>query len=293
MPFATINGIRLNYLVKGSGPHLLLFAPGGFNSVIGNWTAKEGKNAWQEMDGLEALSQHFTVIAYDRLEAGASGGRVEPLSWDLYVLEAMGLLELVQVKQAYLMGGCMGASLVGAFAARHPEVCKGLMLHWPVGGYRWMKRGHSLFNRHIQYARAEGLAAIAARAIGKGNFWADGESGPWAAPLAHDPEFAAAFVKQDLDRYIGIVERSRDTLFNDAMPSGASPDELAGIQLPSLIMSGKDDVHTVSSSWTMHELMSQSQLWDVLPPHQTGQNTLARILQFKAQQEDTPTRHAR
>jgi hypothetical protein len=34
MPFTTINGIRINYLVQGTGPHLLMFAPGGWRSVI-------------------------------------------------------------------------------------------------------------------------------------------------------------------------------------------------------------------------------------------------------------------
>lgn len=280
MPFAHIGGLQINYLMKGSGPPLLLFAPGGFNSVIGNWTAAEGKNAWKEMDGLEALSRHFTIIAYDRREAGLSGGRVEPLDWKLYVDEAKGLLDALGIEQAFVLGGCMGASLVAAFAVAYPQSCTGLLLNWPVGGYRWMKRAHSVFDRHIAFARFEGLEAVAARAKGKGNFWADPETGPWAAPLAHDARFAQNYVRQDLETYIGIVERSRDALFPDPMPSGPGPEELAGIDIPALIMSGKDDVHTVSSSWTMHELMPASELWNVFPPDQTGVNTLEAILRF-------------
>jgi len=286
MPFATLDGLQINYLVKGSGPPLLLFAPGGFNSVIGNWTAAEGKNAWKEMDGLEALSRHFTVIAYDRREAGGSGGRVEPLGWGLYVAEAKGLLDTLGIQQAFVLGGCMGASLVAAFAAVHPASCTGLLLNWPVGGYRWMKRGHSVFDRHIAFARAEGLKAVAARAKGKGNFWGDPETGPWAAPLAHDEEFAQSYVKQDLETYLAIVAQSRDALLPDAMPSGPRPEELTRIDIPALIMSGKDDVHTVSSAWTMHELMPSSELWDVFPPDQTGVNTLAEILRFKQSIEE-------
>src|SRR5947199_6458155 len=93
MPFATINGIRINYLVEGEGPHLLMFAPGGWRSVISRWTAAGGKEAFGEMDGLATLSRHFTCIAYDRRESGLSGGRVEPLNWDLYVREAKELLD--------------------------------------------------------------------------------------------------------------------------------------------------------------------------------------------------------
>ena len=75
MPFAALNGIRINYQIQGSGPPLLMFAPGGFRSVMSRWTAQGGKGAWKEMDGLATLSRHFTTIAYDRREAGRSGGR--------------------------------------------------------------------------------------------------------------------------------------------------------------------------------------------------------------------------
>src|SRR5690348_17788342 len=114
MPFATINGIRINYLVQGpagnEAPHLLMFAPGGWRSVISRWTAAGGKEAFGQMDGLAALSRHFTCIAYDRRECGLSGGRVEPLTWDLYASEAKALLDLAGAEQAYVLGSCMGAS---------------------------------------------------------------------------------------------------------------------------------------------------------------------------------------
>ncbi len=40
--------------------------------------------------------------------------------------------------------------------------------------------------------------------------------------------------------------------------------------------------HTRSASWALKELMPQSELWEVLPPHQTGQNTLEQILRFQS-----------
>src|SRR5258708_27964745 len=151
MPFATINGIRINYLIQGpdekAAPHLLMFAPGGWRSVISRWTAAGGKEAFGQMDGLATLSRYFTCIAYDRRECGLSGGRVEPLDWDSYVDEAKGLLDLAGAKQAFILGSCMGASLALAFAGRHPSACKGLLLHWPVGGDPRMEKGQELFRR--------------------------------------------------------------------------------------------------------------------------------------------------
>ncbi|TMG77635.1 MAG: alpha/beta hydrolase, partial [Betaproteobacteria bacterium] len=34
MAFATLNGIRVHYVIQGEGAPLLMFAPGGFRSVI-------------------------------------------------------------------------------------------------------------------------------------------------------------------------------------------------------------------------------------------------------------------
>src|SRR5258705_2881061 len=147
MPFATINGIRINYLVQGRGPYLLMFAPGGWRSVISRWTAAGGKEAFGQMDGLATLSRHFTCIAYDRRECGLSGGRVEPLGWDLYVEEASGLLDLAGAKQATILRTCIGASLALPFSARQPEACKGLLLHWPVGGTLLTDNWHECFLR--------------------------------------------------------------------------------------------------------------------------------------------------
>ncbi|MDH5536491.1 MAG: alpha/beta hydrolase, partial [Betaproteobacteria bacterium] len=182
MPFATINGIKIHQQIQGSGPALLMFAPGGFGSTMSRWTAAGGKREFQEMDGLATLSKHFTTIAYDRREAGLSGGRVEPLDWDLYVLEAKALLDLTGAKRAILLGSCMGVGLALAFAVRHPEACIGLYLHWPVGGYRWMVKGRTFFARHIEFVRKSGFEAVVKRAPEKGSFWDDPEIGPWGPP---------------------------------------------------------------------------------------------------------------
>jgi pimeloyl-ACP methyl ester carboxylesterase len=280
MQFATLNGIRIHYAVQGAGPHLLMFAPGGFRSVISRWTAQGGKREWQEMDGLAALSRHFTTIAYDRREAGLSGGRVEPLSWDLYVQEAKALLDLAGARQACVLGSCMGASLALAFAVRHPAACKALLLHWPVGGYRWMMKGRTFFQRHIGFVRAHGLEGVVARAPQGENFWLDPEIGPWGSPAAVYPEFAAQLTKQDVNKYLGIVERSRDALFNDTMPSGASGAELMSLRIPSFILPGDDSSHAYSAAVALKELLPRAELWELLPPQQTGANTLDEILRF-------------
>ena len=288
MAFATINGIRVHYLIQGTGPHLLMFAPGGFRSVISRWTAQGGKREWKEMDGLAALSRHFTCIAYDRRESGQSGGRIEPLSWDLYVQEAKALLDLAGAKQAHLLGSCMGAALALAFAVRHPGSCNSLLLHWPVGGYRWMMKGRTFFQRHLDFVHANGLAAVVARAQQGENFWLDPEIGPWGSPAAVYPEFAAQLSSYEVNEYLEIAQRGRDALFNDTMPSGASGAELMKIEIPSFILPGNDSSHAYSASLALKELMPNAALWDRLPEQQNGANTLEEILRFTSRRVSQP-----
>src|SRR5437867_10921544 len=96
----------------------------------------------------QALARDFTVIAYDRRESGASGGRVERLSWQLFAEQAKHVLDHLGIRKAFVLGGCMGCSVATAFAARFPEATQGLILHCPVGGYRWKLNGGDRLARH-------------------------------------------------------------------------------------------------------------------------------------------------
>jgi pimeloyl-ACP methyl ester carboxylesterase len=156
MPTAMIDGIEVSYVTRGTGPALLMLAPGGFDATMEKWTTA---GVWKGMRPLDTLTSQFTVIAYDRRESGDSGGRVERLSWSLFADQAKGLLDHLKIREAYVLGGCMGCSVALAFAARYPETTRGLILHWPVGGYRWKINGSDRFARHARFAKDSGLAA--------------------------------------------------------------------------------------------------------------------------------------
>ena len=274
MPHATIDGLKINYVVEGSGPPLIMLAPGGFDSNILGWSTR---GVWKDLRPLDALKNEFTLIAYDRREAGSSGGRVEPHSWRMWAAEAVGLLDHLDIDRAWVIGGCMGVSVGVAMGAYFPARCTGLLLHWPVGGFRWRAKGHLNFNKHIAFARANGLAAVATRAKQSPAFWADPETGPWASVLARDNAFAAKYVKQDLEQYLAIAAYSRDTLFDDTMPSGATGEQLMALKIPSFIMSGDDASHSTSSAHALRELIPGSVLSPLMPPQQNPASVAAWI----------------
>jgi pimeloyl-ACP methyl ester carboxylesterase len=267
MPFAEIEGIKTRYEVLGEGPPLLLLAPVGTDDPV---SRRWAERVWRGFRPLETLAPYFRVIVYDRRETGGSGGCLEPLSWALCARHAAGLLELLGVQQAFLLGGCVGCSVALALAAHFPERCRALLLHWPVGGFHWLSRGRANFDRHIAFARAHGLAGVAELAQRSRAFWNDPDAGPWSSLLASDSAFAESFVRQDLEQYLQIVTESRDNLFGDTLPAGATCEQLLAIRVPAFIMPGDDSLHTSSCAHVLRELMPQATLSSLKPSQQNA-----------------------
>lgn len=279
MPFADIDGIRTQFEVAGEGPPLLMLAPAGFDSSISRWRLN---GVWKEMQPLDTLQKDYRMIAYDRREAGESGGRIEPLSWDCYARHAIALLDHLKIDQAFIVGGCMGVSVALAIGARYPQRVCGLLLHWPVGGYRWMLKARSNFDRHMAFVKTQGLDAVVGRARHSGMFWNDPEAGPWSAAIKSDAAFAAQYVKQDVAAYCALVAQSRDNLFSDTMPSGATGEELLAMQLPAFIMSGDDASHSASSAQALRELLPDARMSPLMPPQQNAATVAAWLREARA-----------
>lgn len=277
MPVAVIDGLEVYYETRGSGAPLLMLAPGGFDATIDKWS---NATAWKGTDAPAKLASEFQLILYDRRESGRSGGRVEKLTWDLFARQGKGLLEHLKIDSAFVIGGCMGCSVATALAVYFPEAVRALLLHWPVGGYRWKASGRDRFARHAALVRQKGLSGVIERARETKNFWQDPESGPWASCIARDETFAARFGSQDRDRYLGIIETSARQLFDRDTAPGAEPEEIMGIKAPALIIPGDDPSHATSGAHYLEECIPNAEFWDVMPPEQNTEKVCNRILDF-------------
>ena len=277
MPYAVINGINIRYEVRGSGAPLLMMAPGGFDSTIEKWTTS---GIWADMKPLETLTSRYTCIAYDRREAGLSGGKVERVSWTTYAHEAKGLLDVLGISQAFVLGGCMGCSTATAFGVTYPEATLGLLLHWPVGGVRWRQNGLDRFQSHVEYVRGNGLAAVVSLARRSGSFWAEPKAGPWASTICADESFAATFADQDQARYLAMVSLMGQTLFDRDTATGPDPIELMALQVPSVIIPGADAAHSTSAARYLQECLQGSLYHDVPVAEQTPDAVRRWIIEF-------------
>jgi pimeloyl-ACP methyl ester carboxylesterase len=279
MPFADIDGVRTHYQVTGEGPPLLLLSPIGDNvPVPQQWRDR----AWAGFKPAELLTRNFRVISFDRRESGHSGGRVEPLSWRIFARQADALLDHLGITQALLLGSCVGCAVALAMAAHFPGRCRALLLHWPVGGFRWLERGRSCFDRHIEFARAHGLARVAERARQSAMFWNDPDAGPWASVIASSDSFAQFFVNQNFDRYLKVVAQCRDNLFDDATPSGVTNKQLMAMRMPAYVMPGDDALHATSAAHVLRELMPFAKLSRLTPRQQSAASLGAWVLESAA-----------
>jgi pimeloyl-ACP methyl ester carboxylesterase len=278
LPTAVIDGISTAYDVVGTGPPLLMCSPGGFDAAMSKWRTLE---KYRDTRILDHLPDRYSCIIYDRRESGASGGRVEPVTWGHYVAEAKGLLDHLGIDRAHLMGGCMGCSPVLAFAVAHPETVLGMILFWPVGGARYRIRGHERFAEHLAFVTEQGLRGVVelARSHDDG-FGKDPRIGPWGQVIRTDPAFADAFLDLEPIGYREVVtDMVRGLLDRDTSP-GAEPEDLFGVEVPALIVPGHDASHATSAARYLEECLPRSEYWDVPVEEQTEDSVPARVLAF-------------
>jgi len=278
MPSALIDGIMTRYEVAGSGPPLLMYAPGGFNAVVEGWSTL---GVYARIKLLDHLPKALTCIMFDRRECGQSGGRVERVTWAHYVAQGKGLLDYLGIARASLIGGCMGCAPVAAFAAAYPDMVSRIVLYWPVGGAKYRITSHRRFAEHLDFVAGHGLDGVVALVEKEGKpFGADPRGGPWAAVIKRDAGFAASYAAQNPEDYKHICEAMRDALFDRDTAPGCAPEDLMRLDIPAFIVPGHDDAHATSAARYLEECLPRADYWDIAVARQTADNAPHRIVEF-------------
>jgi hypothetical protein len=70
------------------------------------------------------------------------------------------------------------------------------------------------------------------------------------------------------------------TLFDRDTVPGPEPEELMALDIPALVVPGRDPNHATSAARYLEECLPRSEYWDVLPEHQTADNAPQRVLEF-------------
>lgn len=278
MPIAVADGIPTRYEVIGSGPPLLMFSPGGFDSLARNWREL---GSYRSLRLLDHLSASYTCITFDRRESGESGGRLERLTWDAYAAQGAGLLDHLGIERAHLMGGCAGCSTAAAFAVARPERTLSMVLFSPAGGVKYRMKQHDRFAGHLAYAGEHGLQSVVTLARGSDQgFSKDSRVGPWGPAIRNDEAFADAYARTDPARYRVLVSGSARLLFDRDTVPGAEPEDLLRLDIPALVVPGEDDSHAPSAARYLQECLPRAEYWGVPVAERTEATAPAEVLRF-------------
>ena len=112
---AEVNGTKLFYESRGKGPAVVLIHGGLVDSRL-----------WDEQMG--PLSKRFRVVRYDLRGYGRSAAAPEPFS---HLEDLRGLLDLLKIERATLVGLSLGGIIAADFALEHPARVERLVLVGP------------------------------------------------------------------------------------------------------------------------------------------------------------------
>ena len=136
MPIMHRDGTTISYEVSGAGYPLVLFAPGGMNSVARLW-GENHQAPGQPMpwfDPTTELSDDFRVVAMDQRNAGDSSGPIQAEDgWATYTSDHLALLGELNINRTHAMGGCIGSSYSLGLVQAAPERVSAAVLQNPIG----------------------------------------------------------------------------------------------------------------------------------------------------------------
>jgi pimeloyl-ACP methyl ester carboxylesterase len=156
-----------------------------------------------------------------------------------------------------------------------------LVAYWPVGGPHYRINSHARFAEHLDHVRHGGLEGVVSLVQKEGKpFNQDPRGGPWASVIRREPDFAVSYADRDVNAYKQLVAAMRDSLFDRDTAPGAEPEDLARVDIPALIVPGRDKTHATSAARYLEECLPRAEYWDVAVADQTETTAPPRLLEF-------------
>ncbi|MFH2203149.1 MAG: alpha/beta hydrolase [Elusimicrobiota bacterium] len=216
MPHKNVNGIEIYYEVHGKGEPLVLIM--GLRRNIESWYRQ-----------ISELSKHFQVIAFDNRGAGRTDKPAMDYSIRLFADDTAGLMDALNIKDAYIFGISMGGYIAQELAINHPQKVRKLILGCTSAGGR--RAVLMRLERIKKFMANEGLSPEEILRKDMDIYFSDNF-------IADNKESIDEFVARSLrnyqpaDAFIRQFEacRKQDTL-----------DRIGAVSVPVLILTGDDD----------------------------------------------------
>ena len=115
MPYVRIGDVNTWYAEQGEGEPLVLFHPGGADSRA------------FEMSNLAGLAERYHTYRFDRRGHGRTADVDGPISYEQMADDAIGFMEAVVGRPAYLLGHSDGAPVALLVARKRPDLARKLV----------------------------------------------------------------------------------------------------------------------------------------------------------------------
>jgi pimeloyl-ACP methyl ester carboxylesterase len=113
--FASINGIKICYEIKGEGSPVILIH--GFGAKKESWIAQ-----------FKPLSEKFKTIRMDNRGSGKSDRPKGDYTMEVFADDIKGLLDYLQIKKTHIIGWSVGGMIVQNFVLKYPECVNKVVL---------------------------------------------------------------------------------------------------------------------------------------------------------------------
>ena len=241
MPVTKIRGVNINWQVIGdTGPWVMLTTGG-----------RRGHDDFVPLAEKLAHLGH-RVVLHDRRNTGASdvlieGEEGEEVIWtdDMYAL-----MRELDALPAFFGGGSSGARTSILFTLRHPEVVRGLFLLRVTGGaFAAGRLPESYYGQFIRAAQEGGMGAVCA-------------TEQWAERIKANPHNGDYLRRLPAEKFIDVLTKWKEIFVAGAhLPVlGVTAEELASIEVPTIVIPGNDKVHSSSSGIAAHRLIPGCQM---------------------------------
>jgi pimeloyl-ACP methyl ester carboxylesterase len=246
MPVAKVRGIDLNYEVLGDQGPWMALSPGGR----------------REMGNVRPLAQKmaaagYRVLIHDRRNCGASDISFDASQpeYDVWAEDLHALLTQLRALPVIVGGGSSGGRLALLFALKYPNDVRALLLWRVTGGpFAAARLTEQYYDQYIRAALEGSMKAVA-------------ETEHFRDLIKANPGNRERLLKMNVNDFIGVMNRWRDFFWEGAnLPViGASESQLNSIRMPTCIIPGNDKTHSHRTGETAHNLIPDSELFDLWP----------------------------
>ena len=233
MEMTEVDGLRIAYERRGSGPPLVLL-----HGYVG-----DGPTTWRRQ--LRGLSDDFTVVAWDAPGAGRSTDPPENFAMAGYADCLAKFIEALGLERPHVAGLSFGGALALEFCRRHPAIPASLVLASAYAGWAGSLPAGAADQRLQQaFALAE-LPADEFVATLLPTMFSEG------TPAEAVEEFGRSMLARHPTGFRAMARASAENL-RDALP---------GIKVPTLLVYGDKDVRApLTVAEDLHAAISGSEL---------------------------------